>query len=70
MASKTITNIAQALKCVGKVKQGKACSQAEVKSSLILMHTAYKAAQQRYRAEKASLAKSDTLVARLLARIV
>jgi len=69
LASRTITNIAGALKCVVKVKQGKACSKKEVESSLVLMHQAYKASQARYRAEKLSLEKSDTLVSRLLLRI-
>jgi len=69
MASRTITNIAGALKCVVKVKQGKACSKKEVESSLILIYQAYKASQARYRAERASLEKSDSLVSRLLLRI-
>ena len=69
LASRTITNIAGALKCVVKVKQGKACSKKEVESSLVLMHQAYKASQARYRAEKISLEKSDSLVSRLLLRI-
>jgi len=69
LASRTITNIAGALKCVVKVKQGKACSKKEVESSLVLMHMAYQTAQRRYRAEKASLEKSDSLVSRLLLRI-
>jgi len=67
LASRTVTNIAQALKCVSKLKQGKSCTTAEMKSSLIIMHTAYKAAQSRYRAEKRSLEKSDS--SRLLLRI-
>ena len=69
LASRTITNIAGALKCVVKVKQGKACSKKEVESSLVLMQQAYKASQARYRAEKISLEKSDSLVSRLLLRI-
>jgi len=69
MASRTITNIAGALKCVVKVKQGKACSKKEVESSLILIHQAYKASQSRYRAEKMALVKSDSLVSRLLMRL-
>ena len=69
LASKTITNIAGALKCVVKVKQGKACSKKEVESSLVLMHQAYKASQARYRAEKVALGKWDDLVTKLLARL-
>jgi len=69
MASRTLTNIAGALKCVVKVKQGKACSKKEVESALILIHQAYKASQSRYRAEKQALVKSDSLVSRLLMRL-
>ena len=42
LAKKTITNIAQALACVRKLKSGKACSMAELKASLMLLETAYR----------------------------
>ena len=68
MASK-ITTIADALKCISKVRQGKACSAAEMKASLLLLSTAYGSLQRRYRAEKAALTKSDNMVSRLLSRL-
>ena len=42
MAKKTPTNIAQALSCVAKVQQGKACTMAELKASLMLINDARK----------------------------
>ena len=46
MAKKTITNIAQALSCVRKLKSGKACTMQELKSSLLLIETAYRTVQR------------------------
>lgn len=50
MAKNTVTNIAHALRCVAKLKQGKACSMAELKASLLLMETAYKTVQRNKKA--------------------
>ena len=40
--SSTVTNITDALRCAKKVAQGKPCSMKELKSSVMLLHTAYK----------------------------
>lgn len=40
--SSTPTTIAQALQCVRKVRQGKACSMSELKAALILLDDARK----------------------------
>ncbi len=48
----TITNIAQALSCVRKLKSGKACTMQELKSSLMLMDSAYKTAKSTIRETK------------------
>ena len=40
--SSTVTNITDALRCARKVASGKACSMQELKSSLTLLHSAYK----------------------------
>ena len=42
----TVTTIADALRCVRKVKQGKACTMQELKSSLLLLETGMKTAQR------------------------
>lgn len=42
----TITTIADALKCARKVKQGKACTMQELKSSMLLLETGMKTAQK------------------------
>jgi hypothetical protein len=42
----TVTTIADALKCVRKLKQGKACTMQELKSSLLLLETGMKTAQR------------------------
>jgi len=44
VAKKTPSNIAQALACVAKVNQGKACTMAELKASLALVNDARKTA--------------------------
>tara|TARA_Y100001973_G_C5173976_1_gene320767 strand:- start:724 stop:936 length:213 start_codon:yes stop_codon:yes gene_type:complete len=46
MAKKTVTNISQALSCVRKLKSGKACTMQELKSSLLLLETAYRTVQR------------------------
>jgi hypothetical protein len=43
MAKKNVvTNMAHALKCVAKLKQGKACTLAELKASLLLLESGYR----------------------------
>lgn len=43
MAKKpTITNVAQALACVKKMKSGKACTMAEMRSTAMLLESAYR----------------------------
>lgn len=47
MAKKvTITTIADALRCARKVKQGKACTMQELKSTVLLLETGMKSAQR------------------------
>jgi len=53
MAKKeAITNIAHTLKCVAKLKAGKACTMSELKSSLLILDTAYKTAKSTIRETK------------------
>lgn len=57
MARKTtVTTIADALRCVSKVKQGKACTAAELKSSLMLLSDALKTSQGKVRELKGRVA--------------
>lgn len=58
MARKTVTNMTDALRCARKVASGKACTMQELKSSLSLMHTAYKTMQ---RARKESNSRIEFL---------
>ena len=44
MAKSTPTTIAQALACVRKVRQGRACTQAEMKATIMLLDDARKTA--------------------------
>jgi len=64
-----ITTVAQALRCVSNVKQGKACSQADMKATIILLDTALKTSRRGLRATKKALMSSDNMVTRLLAKI-
>jgi len=47
MAKKiTVKTIADALRCAAKVKQGKACTMQELKSTVLLLETGMKSAQR------------------------
>ncbi len=47
MAKKvTISTIADALRCARKIKQGKACTMQEMKSTILLLETGMKSAQR------------------------
>ncbi len=52
----TPTTIADALRCVSKVKQGKACTAAELKASMILLSDALKTSQGKVRELKGRIA--------------
>ncbi len=58
MASRksTPTTIADALRCVSKVKQGKACTAAELRASMILLSDALKTSQGKVRELKGRIA--------------
>lgn len=64
-----ITTIADALKCVSKVNQGKACSAAEMKATIILLDRARKTAVASARQAKKALKASDNMVTRLLSKV-
>lgn len=42
----TVTTIADALRCARKLKQGKACTMQELKSTVMLLETGMKTAQR------------------------
>ena len=52
MARKTITNMTDALRCARKVATGRACSMQELKSTVTLLHQAYKTMQRANREQK------------------
>jgi len=56
MAKKNaITNIAQALSCVRKMKSGKACTMAEMRATAMLLETAYKTVTSQKKAVQKNL---------------
>ena len=70
MASKTkINNIAAALRCASNIKQGKACSMADARATVMLLDTAIKTSRRTGSALKKQLAQSDNMVTRLMAKI-
>lgn len=70
LAPKTkIITVAQALRCVSNVKQGKACSMQDAKATMILLDTALKTSRRSGTALKRRLLDSDNMVTRLMAKI-
>lgn len=70
MASRSkITTIAQALRCVSNVRQGKACSMQDAKATMLLLDTALKTSRRSASAMKKRLLDSDNMVTRLMAKI-
>jgi len=70
LASKTkINNIAAALRCASNIKQGKACSMADARATVMLLDTAVKTSRRTGTALKRQLAQSDNMVTRLMAKI-
>jgi len=70
LASKTkINNIAAALRCASNIKQGKACSMADARATVMLLDTAIKTSRRTGTALKRQLAQSDSMVTRLMAKI-
>ncbi|HIJ51517.1 MAG TPA: hypothetical protein HPP54_10810 [Nitrospinae bacterium] len=70
MASRSkITNIAAALRCASQVKQGKACSMADARATLMLLDTALKTSRRTARGLKQQFTQSDNMVTRLMAKI-
>jgi hypothetical protein len=70
MVSKTkINNIAAALRCASNIKQGKACSMADARATVMLLDTAIKTSRRTGSALKKQLAQSDNMVTRLMAKI-
>lgn len=65
MARKAITNIAQALACVRKLKAGKACTMAELKATVMLLETAYRTVQ----ANKKQIQKQADFMERQVERL-
>ncbi len=64
-----ITTIADALKCAAKIKSGKACSAAEMRATISLLSTALSTSRRTLRAAKDNLARSDSMVTRLMSKI-
>lgn len=67
-SSKIIT-IADALKCAAKVKAGKACSAAELRSTVLLLTMALSTARRTARAARTKAADQDNMIGRLMGKI-
>jgi|TARA_R110000823_G_C15903943_1_gene497196 hypothetical protein len=70
MARITVTTIAQATKCAAKVKAGKACTQAELRSTVLLLNEAQKSSRRNLRMVKAQLVEKSLMVRDLLGRVM
>jgi hypothetical protein len=69
MARQSITSIADATKCLAKMRAGKACSMQEAKATAMLLGTALDSARRTGRMVKSQLADSKQLAQSLLSRI-
>ena len=57
MARKNVvTNMAQALQCVSKLKQGKACTMAELKATAMLLESGYRTVVRNRKAVEKNMA--------------
>ena len=57
MAKKqAITNMAHALRCVAKLKQGKACTMAELKATAMLLESGYRTVVRNRKAVEKNMA--------------
>jgi hypothetical protein len=57
MAKKTaVTNMAHALRCVAKLKQGKACTMAELKATAMLLESGYRTVVRNRKAVEKNMA--------------
>lgn len=57
MAKKNVvSNMAQALRCVAKLKQGKACTMAELKATAMLLESGYRTVVRNKKAVEKNMA--------------
>jgi len=57
MAKKSVvSNMAHALRCVAKIKQGKACTMAELKATAMLLESGYRTVVRNKKAVEKNLA--------------
>tara|TARA_B100001287_G_C22652906_1_gene516127 strand:- start:642 stop:851 length:210 start_codon:yes stop_codon:yes gene_type:complete len=69
MPSKSIpTNIAMAMKCATKIQQGKSCSMAEMRATIMLLKQGLTSSRSAVKLAKNQLKKAETMVERLLGR--
>ena len=69
MARNSITSIADATKCLAKMRAGKACTMQEAKSTAMLLGTALDSARRGSRMLKSQLADAKSMSTALLSRI-
>jgi hypothetical protein len=69
MAKRIPTTIAQAMSCASKVRQGKACTMAELKATVQLLQSALSSSRAATRAAKDAASDARAMVDRLLSRV-
>jgi len=70
MARVSVTTIAQATKCAAKVKAGKPCSQAELRSTVLLLNEAQKSTRRSLALAKRMLVEKTQMVSELLGSVL
>ena len=69
MAKRAPTTIAQAMACASKVRQGKACTMAELKATVTLLQSALSSSRAATRAAKEAAQDAKAMVTTLLSRV-
>jgi|TARA_R110001606_G_scaffold312284_1_gene459002 hypothetical protein len=70
MAKVTVTTIAQATKCAAKVKAGKPCTQAELRSTVLLLNEAQKSSRRSLAFARKQVAEKTQMVSELLGSVL
>ncbi len=69
MAKKTIKTIADATSCAAKIANGQACTQAEMKATIRILHGALKTARSTAKSAKREALNATDMLKSLLNRV-
>lgn len=70
LAKVTVRTIADATKCATKVKDGKACTQAELRATVLLLNEAQKSSRRSLALAKKMLVEKTQMVSELLGSVL